>query len=72
MARPIETDDNAVFSFIKEFSAKHNRVPSIREIRDHLILSSTSVVAKAIGRLIKQGLLDKDESKSRRNLIIKQ
>jgi len=49
--------DDTILEFVRVFILEHGYSPTIREIRDSLLVSSTSVVAYRLQKLEARGLL---------------
>ncbi len=61
---------NAILRFMRDFSLKHGRQPSIREIGAAVGLSSTSTTAGYLSRMVRDGLLGKVEGKYHNYYVI--
>lgn len=55
----------AILDFIREFSARSKYPPTIREIGQHVGITSTSVVNYNLNILEQKGLIERDREKSR-------
>lgn len=55
----------AILNFIRDFSIKSKYPPTVREIGQHVGISSTSVVSYNLSQLERKGLIERDPEKSR-------
>jgi len=54
-----------LLDYIKEYIDEHGYAPSIREMRDSVGISSTSVVVHYLNVLSKNGFIKREERKAR-------
>ena len=65
MESPSPSTTDKIYCFVAAFLKAYGYPPTVREIRDGLLLKSTSIVCKHLKELEKQGLIEREKNQSR-------
>lgn len=65
MKQSLSDRQREILRFIREFAEEHNRPPTVRDIKDALSISSTSVVDYNLNQLVDKGKLRRNRNVSR-------
>ncbi len=59
-----------LLEYIKQYVGEHGYAPSIREMRDDCGISSTSMVDYYLKKMVRDGMIRKDDNKARAIVVL--